>query len=89
MIKNQYCNQPLFSTRRSLGTIRFIGELYKLKMLTVRIMHGCLVKLIKDPTDEESLESMAGLLTTVGKDLEAETRERLKQPGVRGLRFRR
>jgi hypothetical protein len=27
--------------RRSLGNIRFIGELYKLKMLTGRIMHEC------------------------------------------------
>ena len=53
-----------------MGVIRFIGELYKLRMLTPKIMHGCVTKLIKDPTDEEALECLAGLLTTVGKDLE-------------------
>jgi translation initiation factor 4G len=63
--------------RRSLGNIRFIGELYKLKMLTARIMHECLRKLIAT-TDEESLECLCRLLTTVGKDLEAETDERLR-----------
>ena len=43
--------------RRSLGNIRFIGELYKLKMLTARIMHECVKKLLKT-TDEESLECL-------------------------------
>jgi hypothetical protein len=44
--------------RRSLGNIRFIGELYKLKMLTARIMHECIKKLLKS-TDEESLECLS------------------------------
>jgi translation initiation factor 4G len=43
--------------RRSLGNIRFIGELYKFKMLTARIMHECVKKLLKT-TDEESLECL-------------------------------
>ena len=47
-------------------------------MLTVKIMHECVRKLIKDPTDEESLECMAGLLTTVGKDLDLETKEKMR-----------
>lgn len=62
--------------RRSLGNIRFIGELYKLKMLTARIMHECVKKLIAS-TDEESLECLCRLLTTVGKDLEAETNDKI------------
>lgn len=38
---------------------RFIGELYKLQMLTVRIMHECVRKLLAcDPRDEESLECL-------------------------------
>jgi translation initiation factor 4G len=52
--------------RRSLGNIRFIGELYKLQMLTARIMHECVKKLLKT-TDEESLECLCRLLTTVGQ----------------------
>ena len=65
-----------------MGNIRFIGELYKLKMLTARIMHECIKKLIKT-TDEESLECMCRLLTTVDKDLELETIDRInKAPSV-------
>eukprot|EP00794_Sanderia_malayensis_P015465 gene15465-17049_t len=57
--------------RRSLGNIRFIGELFKLKMLTEAIMHTCVVKLLRDG-DEESLECLCQLLTTIGKDLDHE-----------------
>ncbi|XP_068196550.1 eukaryotic translation initiation factor 4 gamma 1-like isoform X3 [Antennarius striatus] len=57
--------------RRSLGNIRFIGELFKLKMLTEAIMHDCVVKLLKNH-DEESLECLCRLLSTIGKDLDFE-----------------
>jgi translation initiation factor 4G len=59
------------SRRRSLGNIRFIGELFKLKMLVEAIMHDCIFKLLKN-VDEESLECMCGLLRTIGKDLDNE-----------------
>ncbi|EHB13744.1 Eukaryotic translation initiation factor 4 gamma 1 [Heterocephalus glaber] len=55
--------------RRSLGNIKFIGELFKLKMLTEAIMHDCVVKLLKNHY-EESLECLCRLLTTIDKDLE-------------------
>ena len=70
--------------RRSLGNIRFIGELYKLQMLTARIMHECVKKLLKT-TDEESLECLCRLLTTVGQDLENETSARLIKGPINGL----
>lgn len=57
--------------RRSLGNIKFIGELFKLKMLTEPIMHDCVVKLLKNH-DEESLECLCRLLSTIGKDLDFE-----------------
>ena len=57
--------------RRSLGNIKFIGESFKLKMLTEAITHGCVVKLLKNH-DEESLECLCRLLTTIGKDLDFE-----------------
>uniref|UniRef100_A0A8C5AHN1 Eukaryotic translation initiation factor 4 gamma 1-like n=1 Tax=Gadus morhua TaxID=8049 RepID=A0A8C5AHN1_GADMO len=57
--------------RRSLGNIKFIGELFKLKMLTEAIMHDCVVKLLKNH-DEESLECLCRLLATIGKDLDFE-----------------
>ncbi|KAJ3765783.1 armadillo-type protein [Lentinula raphanica] len=54
--------------RRGLGLIKFIGELFKLQMLTERIMHECVKKLISDVEnpEEEEIESLCKLLTTVG-----------------------
>ncbi|XP_078522295.1 eukaryotic translation initiation factor 4 gamma 1-like [Lissotriton helveticus] len=56
---------------RALGNIKFIGELFKLKMLTEAIMHDCVVKLLRNE-DEESLECLCRLLSTIGKDLDFE-----------------
>ncbi|KAJ8971141.1 hypothetical protein NQ314_000873 [Rhamnusium bicolor] len=54
---------------KSVGNIRFIGELFKQNMLTVSIMQRCLKNLL-DNKDEESLECLCKLLTTIGKELE-------------------
>ncbi|XP_054004810.1 eukaryotic translation initiation factor 4 gamma 3-like isoform X2 [Hylaeus anthracinus] len=54
---------------KSVGNIRFIGELYKQGMLTTMIMRRC-VKQLLDQSDEDSLECLCKLLTTIGKDLE-------------------
>lgn len=56
--------------RRSVGTVRFIGELYKIGMLTVKIMIGCIRTLI-DKDSEDKLECSCKLLTTIGAKLEA------------------
>ncbi|XP_063074858.1 eukaryotic translation initiation factor 4 gamma 1a isoform X2 [Engraulis encrasicolus] len=60
---------------RSLGNMKFIGELFKLKMLTEPIMHDCVVKLLKNH-DEESLECLCRLLSTIGKDLDIDKAKR-------------
>ncbi|KAI5423217.1 eukaryotic translation initiation factor 4G isoform X1 [Lathyrus oleraceus] len=55
--------------RRMLGNIRLIGELYKKKMLTERIMHECIKKLLgqcQDP-DEEDVEALCKLMSTIGE----------------------
>ncbi|MBN3305587.1 IF4G1 factor, partial [Amia calva] len=57
--------------RRSLGNIKFIGELFKVKMLTENTMHVCIVKLLKNH-NEESMECLCRLLSTIGKDLDCE-----------------
>ncbi|ESO11029.1 hypothetical protein HELRODRAFT_97190 [Helobdella robusta] len=56
--------------KRSLGNIKFIGELFKLKMLTEKIMHECLTKLFKFTEDEDSLECLCQLMSTIGKDID-------------------
>lgn len=71
--------------RRSIGNIKFIGELFKLKMLTEAIMHDCVVKLLKNH-DEESLECLCRLLTTIGKDLDFE-KAKVGQEWERGMRL--
>jgi len=60
--------------RRGLGLIRFIGELFKLQMLTERIMHECVKKLLGnvDNPEEEEIESLCKLLTTVGNILDTQ-----------------
>ncbi|KAK0241307.1 armadillo-type protein [Armillaria nabsnona] len=52
--------------RQGLGLVKFMGELFKLQMLTERIMHECVKKLLLNP-EEENIESLCVLLTTVGK----------------------
>ena len=61
---------------RSLGNIRFIGELYNLKMLTYRIMHEIIRRLVTQ-TDEESLECLCCLLNTIGKQLDQCTESKI------------
>ncbi|XP_018568899.1 eukaryotic translation initiation factor 4 gamma 1 isoform X2 [Anoplophora glabripennis] len=63
---------------KSVGNIRFIGELFKQNMLTVNIMMRCLANLL-DNKDEESLECLCKLLTTVGKELESKSNVNLSQ----------
>ncbi|XP_053379565.1 eukaryotic translation initiation factor 4 gamma 1-like isoform X2 [Mercenaria mercenaria] len=57
--------------QRSLGNIRFIGELFKLKILTENIMHDCVFKLLRTK-DPDNLECLCQLLTTIGKELDVD-----------------
>lgn len=59
--------------RRGLGLVRFIGFLYRLNLLTGKMMFECFRRLMKDLTEkptEETLESLVELLTTVGEQFE-------------------
>ncbi|PYH43173.1 putative eukaryotic translation initiation factor subunit eIF-4F [Aspergillus saccharolyticus JOP 1030-1] len=62
--------------RRGLGLVKFIGELYKLGMLTERIMHECVKKLVdyEGMPDEAEVESLTSLLRTIGASLDASER---------------
>ncbi|KAL4807267.1 hypothetical protein BDV18DRAFT_115057 [Aspergillus unguis] len=62
--------------RRGLGLVKFIGELYKLGMLTERIMHECVKKLVdyEGIPDEAEVESLTSLLRTIGASLDASER---------------
>ena len=58
--------------QRMLGNIRFIGELYKQKMLTEWIMHECLIKMLADIENpsEDTVECLCKLMVTIGKSID-------------------
>ncbi|XP_066559091.1 eukaryotic translation initiation factor 4 gamma 1-like [Amia ocellicauda] len=58
--------------RRALGNIQFIGQLLKVKMLNENTMHNCIIVKLLRKQDEESLECLCRLLSTIGKDLDSE-----------------
>ncbi|XP_052245619.1 eukaryotic translation initiation factor 4 gamma 1-like [Dreissena polymorpha] len=61
---------------KSLGNVRFVGELFKVKMLTENIMHDCLVQLFRS----KNLECFCMLLSTIGKELDSDrSRPRMNQ----------
>ncbi|KAF1348796.1 armadillo-type protein [Delphinella strobiligena] len=59
--------------RRGLGLIQFIGELYKLGMLTVKIMHQCVLRLLnfEGQPDEAAVENLSKLLKAVGATMDS------------------
>lgn len=72
MMSDEYY-QAVAAKRRGLGLVRFIGFLYNLHLLTVKMMFECFRRLMKDLTDSPSnevLESVVELLTTVGMQFE-------------------
>lgn len=68
-IKQQILDEESKLRRRLVCTVRFIGELYKLDMLTTNIMNWCIKSLVESRT-EEKLECLCKLLTTIGQRLE-------------------
>ncbi|KAG2339048.1 ARM repeat-containing protein [Suillus weaverae] len=58
--------------RQGLVLVKFIGELFKLQMLTERIMHECVKKLLGnvESPEEEEIERLCQLLKTVGQLLD-------------------
>lgn len=79
-IKAEIADKESILRCRLVSTVRFIGELYKLDMLTTNIMNKCIAMLIREATSSgspstanqanEKLECLCKLLTTVGKKLE-------------------
>ncbi|KAE8673540.1 hypothetical protein F3Y22_tig00111779pilonHSYRG00038 [Hibiscus syriacus] len=55
--------------RQMLGNIRLIGELYKKRMLTERIMHDCIKKLLGEyeNPDEDDVVALCKLMSTIGE----------------------
>ncbi|SJM88182.1 related to Eukaryotic initiation factor 4F subunit p150 [Zygosaccharomyces bailii] len=75
MMSDEYYKMAA-AKRRGLGLVRFIGFLYRLNLLTGKMMFECFRRLMKDlnnaPT-EETLESVVELLNTVGEQFETDS----------------
>lgn len=58
---------------RRPGYAQFIGELFKLQMLTERILHECVIMLLRDAEnlEEGAVESLCMLMTIAGSLLDA------------------
>lgn len=71
MLSDEYYKAAA-AKRRGLGLVQLIGELYKLGMLTERIMVECIHKLVDSngPPDEAEIESLCKLLRTIGQHLD-------------------
>jgi len=68
--------------RNVLGNIQFIGELFKKKILNEKVMHSCIIKILnpaKEVPEEEDLECLCKLLTTIGYTLDSSTSEKTKE----------
>jgi translation initiation factor 4G len=57
--------------KKSIGLMKYIGELYVMKLIKVQIMISCLERLLVHD-DEEKLECFCKLMTTIGKQLDNE-----------------
>jgi translation initiation factor 4G len=64
--------------RKGLGLVQFIGELFKLNMLTERIMNECVRKLLdfEGLPEDETVESLSKLLRTIGVQLDSSERSK-------------
>lgn len=74
MMSDEYY-QAAAAKRRGLGLVRFIGYLYRLNLLTAKMMFECFRRLMKDLNDnpsEDILESLVELLETVGQQFESD-----------------
>jgi len=64
--------------RKYLGHMRFIGELYKNDLISIRVMIFCLPFLLdadsSDAVDEEKIECFTKLMTTTGHSLEQQSK---------------
>ena len=54
----------------SLGSACFIGELFKVQMLSETIIHECITHLLSSKSDEQSLVCFVRLITITGRELD-------------------
>lgn len=73
MLSDEYY-KAMAAKRKGLGLVQFIGELFKLRMLSIKIMHQCFLRLLDftGMPEESTIESIVKLMRTVGGAIEQE-----------------
>lgn len=56
--------------RRLLISMKFMGELFKVKMLTLDVVHTFVLELLRDDQHELSMKCLCMLLSTIGEELD-------------------
>jgi len=56
--------------RRTLGNTIFVGELFKRHLLSEKIIHECVQMLLKEGENEDSIETLAKLLSVAGSSMD-------------------
>lgn len=63
-------NVHRFDDRKYLNNVsRFVGELFKLRAVSAKVIHESITRLLNQSDNEDSLECLCRLLTTIGKEL--------------------
>lgn len=71
-IKAEFESMESKMRKRSLGNMRFIGELYLQQLTRQQIIHEHIISRLLENIEEESLECLCRFLTTCGAKLEAD-----------------
>ena len=72
---NEKMEYEFKTKKRTLSNIKFIGELYKNKILVVPVIHVCIKRLLRqtpEQPDEEQLESLCKLFINIGNMIDTE-----------------
>ena len=58
--------------RQGVGLVKFVGELYNVDMLSLKIMNACIIKMLHNivTPDEQDVESLCQLVSTVGPKMQ-------------------
>lgn len=57
-------------SKHTFANIKFMAELFKVKLVAVHVIHDCIVWLLDQNEDESALECLCSVLVTIGKELE-------------------
>ncbi|KAI8909538.1 armadillo-type protein, partial [Gorgonomyces haynaldii] len=83
LAEEDYQRQKL--KRRSLSNTQFVGELYKIGMISDNIIHRCIHSLLAsvENPEEEEVESLCKLMTTVGSMVDQRSKQHMDSYIVR------